>query len=143
MTERGEWRLERVVESHFDRRAIASRAVVKLHAGPQSESVFLPTAVRVGHGPRDGERRKNHPVWAVLHETLVDPIVDEELVWPVAVWIVARDRVGASEDPRLGPGSHLDGARTAYDRDEMHWVIELLQPGSVPGQPVVDDSRHG
>ena len=67
-------------------------AVVKLDPRAEGEGDCLDVGGGVNGGrPRFSKRGLNGTVGAILGETLVDPVVGEELVWPVAVRVKAAN----------------------------------------------------
>mmetsp|Transcript_109503 Transcript_109503/g.275461 ORF Transcript_109503/g.275461 Transcript_109503/m.275461 type:complete len:288 (-) Transcript_109503:534-1397(-) len=134
-----ERRVQHVVKVHLHGGAVEGCAVVECHTCSEREAVPLSAALRVGDGPRGGKSRMNDAIVAVVHEALVDPIADEELVGPVAVRV---HWAGRHKEPSLCPGRHRDGLGASLRAEGVHRVVILLRPRQIATQAPVPDGRH-
>mmetsp|Transcript_109498 Transcript_109498/g.275436 ORF Transcript_109498/g.275436 Transcript_109498/m.275436 type:complete len:419 (-) Transcript_109498:241-1497(-) len=134
-----ERRVQHVVKVHLHGGAVEGCAVVECHTCSEREAVPLSAALRVGDGPRGGKSRMNDAIVAVVHEALVDPIADEELVGPVAVRIQSPD---ANEETGLATRGDCNRLRPTKDLHIVHWVVKLLVPCSVSRQSPAEHSRN-
>mmetsp|Transcript_8194 Transcript_8194/g.23404 ORF Transcript_8194/g.23404 Transcript_8194/m.23404 type:complete len:310 (+) Transcript_8194:850-1779(+) len=132
---------QHVIKVQLCGRAVPRRAIMKFDALSQVEGVRLSLAVPIGDGPRLREGGDQGPGGSVLDETIVHPVVREELVWAVRMGIQASHASLVAEEARLCPRGDGYGLAPSEYPERVRRIIELLGSGDVTRQPLVDHGR--
>mmetsp|Transcript_60362 Transcript_60362/g.112000 ORF Transcript_60362/g.112000 Transcript_60362/m.112000 type:complete len:315 (-) Transcript_60362:664-1608(-) len=98
--------LQDMVEGHLYSSTVASRSIVEGDSGTQIEGVLNLATGQIIDGPADSKHWQDRPIRTVGHKSLVDPVLDEELIGSVTV---RTHLTNATEHPCVGSRGDLDG----------------------------------
>mmetsp|Transcript_8039 Transcript_8039/g.19999 ORF Transcript_8039/g.19999 Transcript_8039/m.19999 type:complete len:301 (-) Transcript_8039:65-967(-) len=110
---------------------------MELDAVPKSKGVLAPPGRSVRYSPRFGEDRRDLAILAVPHQAFVQPVLGEELVQSIEVWVHRSH--GRQQCASAGTGCNGHVLRPRKNPHGLDRVGIHLGRRCKPGEATVDD----